>query len=255
MTWGVDFDPLAPASDGPAGAGDDYLRAIHLALSTVFSGVSTEIEKGVGNGAPSSSDWTALWDTIASLQAAQGAFPVGMITMWAGSVASIPTGWVLCGPNNAPAPDLSDRFIVGVGNTYNPGDTGGSSSGAAETGAGGDGTVNLTISDHLITENNLPKHSHHVARDDAATNDISAFNTLAKDWRNSGSGESGEDHYILHGAANSVADVGLTNEAGGVSSPSGLSHSGATVALPSHTHTLSGGLPPYYALCYIYYTG
>lgn len=50
--------------------------------------------------------------------------PVGGIILWSGSVASIPTGWALCDGNNG-TPDLTDRFVVGAGDTYDPGDTGG----------------------------------------------------------------------------------------------------------------------------------
>ena len=54
-----------------------------------------------------------------------GAFQAGMIIAWSGSVASIPTGFVLCdGSNNTP--DLRDRFIIGAGNNYNVDATGGS---------------------------------------------------------------------------------------------------------------------------------
>jgi len=47
-----------------------------------------------------------------------------MIVMWSGSIVSIPAGWVLCDGTNG-TPDLRDKFIVGAGGTYNPGDTGG----------------------------------------------------------------------------------------------------------------------------------
>jgi len=54
-----------------------------------------------------------------------GAFVSGMIIAWSGSVANIPTGFVLCnGSNNTP--DLRDRFIIGAGNNYNVDATGGS---------------------------------------------------------------------------------------------------------------------------------
>lgn len=39
--------------------------------------------------------------------------PVGGIIMWSGSIASIPTGWVLCNGSNG-TPDLRNRFIVGA---------------------------------------------------------------------------------------------------------------------------------------------
>lgn len=52
------------------------------------------------------------------------AFYTGMIMMWSGSIATIPTGWALCNGSNG-TPDLRNRFIVAAGSTYNPGDTGG----------------------------------------------------------------------------------------------------------------------------------
>ena len=39
--------------------------------------------------------------------------PTGVIVMWSGSVATIPSGFVLCDGNNS-TPDLRDRFIVGA---------------------------------------------------------------------------------------------------------------------------------------------
>ena len=40
-------------------------------------------------------------------------FVTGMIIMWNSTVASIPSGWVLCDGNNS-TPDLRDKFIVGA---------------------------------------------------------------------------------------------------------------------------------------------
>lgn len=54
-----------------------------------------------------------------------GAFQAGMIIAWSGSTASIPTGFVLCDGSNS-TPDLRDRFIIGAGNNYSVGATGGS---------------------------------------------------------------------------------------------------------------------------------
>jgi hypothetical protein len=69
-----------------------------------------------------------------------GTIPVGVIVMWSGSVASIPTGWALCNGSNG-TPDLRNRFVVGAGNVYNPGNTGGADS------------VNLTVTQ-------IPTHGH-----------------------------------------------------------------------------------------------
>ena len=51
--------------------------------------------------------------------------PSGCIVIWSGSVASIPSGWVLCNGSSG-TPDLRNRFVVGAGSTYAVGDTGGS---------------------------------------------------------------------------------------------------------------------------------
>jgi hypothetical protein len=42
----------------------------------------------------------------------------GMGMFWTGSIATIPTGWIL-------DTNSRDMFIIGAGNLYNPGDTGG----------------------------------------------------------------------------------------------------------------------------------
>lgn len=41
------------------------------------------------------------------------AIPSGLITMWSGTIASIPSGWYLCDGNNS-TPDLRDKFIIGA---------------------------------------------------------------------------------------------------------------------------------------------
>lgn len=50
--------------------------------------------------------------------------PSGCIIMWSGTTSNIPTGFALCDGNNG-TPDLRDRFIIGAGNTYTAGATGG----------------------------------------------------------------------------------------------------------------------------------
>ena len=52
--------------------------------------------------------------------------PSGVIVMWSGTIATVPSGWYLCDGQNG-TPNLLDRFIVGAGNLYSMNDTGGSS--------------------------------------------------------------------------------------------------------------------------------
>ncbi len=51
----------------------------------------------------------------------------GVIVMWSGSSATIPSGWALCDGTNG-TPDLRDRFVVGAESSYEVGATGGASS-------------------------------------------------------------------------------------------------------------------------------
>jgi len=52
--------------------------------------------------------------TTAFVQTAlSGAFSTGMIMMWSGTIATIPTGWVLCNGSNS-TPDLRNKFVIGA---------------------------------------------------------------------------------------------------------------------------------------------
>ena len=62
---------------------------------------------------------------IATTAFVRDIIPSGVILMWSGSIASIPSGWLLCDGNNS-TPDLRNRFIVGAGSTYSVAGTGGS---------------------------------------------------------------------------------------------------------------------------------
>ena len=72
------------------------------------------------------------------------AFVAGMIMLWSGSSATIPSGWLLCDGSNS-TPDLRNRFVVGATSTYAVGATGGSADAIV---------VSHT---HTITD---PGHSH-----------------------------------------------------------------------------------------------
>lgn len=50
--------------------------------------------------------------------------PSGVIMLWSGSSLNIPEGYVLCDGNNG-TPNLTDKFILGAGNSYASGAIGG----------------------------------------------------------------------------------------------------------------------------------
>jgi hypothetical protein len=68
---------------------------------------------------------TTAFVTTAIAAATAALVPAGMIMIWSGSVGSIPTGWTLCNGSNS-TPDLRDKFVIGAGNSYAVGGTGGS---------------------------------------------------------------------------------------------------------------------------------
>jgi len=51
--------------------------------------------------------------------------PAGGIIMWSGTTANIPSGWALCDGQNG-TPNLTNKFVIGAGNTYAVNATGGS---------------------------------------------------------------------------------------------------------------------------------
>ena len=97
------------------------------------------------------------------VNATAGGVPAGTIVMF--NSATAPSGWALCDGNNS-TPDLRDKFIVGAGNSYNQGSTGGSkdavvishSHGTGNLGTGSDGSHSHSSGNYAT--NNTGTHSH-----------------------------------------------------------------------------------------------
>jgi len=90
------------------------------------------------------------------------ALPTGMIVWWSPLNGPIPSGWAECnGVDNAPGPDLRDRFIVARGAAHAADSTGGAST---HTHAG--------HADHVFTQPSA--HANHVVTQPTAHGAISA---------------------------------------------------------------------------------
>ncbi len=61
-----------------------------------------------------------------SSQTTAAIIPSGVIVMWHGTLATIPSGWALCDGTNG-TPNLTDKFVYGCSPSENPGATGGDS--------------------------------------------------------------------------------------------------------------------------------
>ena len=161
------------------------------------------------------------------------AFVTGMIILWYGNTGNIPTGFVLCNGQNG-TPDLRDRFVVGAGSAYSPGNTGGSQ--------------NVTLS-----TSQLPSHNHSISVS-GTTSNKSLTGDITKI----------SECYNVAGGATGV----FTKKGTGNSPVTGASSNSPTAGVDfdashDHTFTASGtsgnqgsgssieNRPPYYALCYI----
>ena len=200
------------------------------------------------------------------------AVPAGVITLWSGSIASIPTGWSLCNGSSG-TPDLRDRFVVGAGTTY------------AVNATGGANTVTLDAT-------MIPAHTHSLSAS-GTTSGQSAGHTHT--FSGTTSGQSATHTHTVNDAGHAhtfSSTLAKTDAVGGGSNTiktredgttttstvtTGISlnnasadhshtYSGTTSAVSGdHTHTVTvtgtsgsagGGLahenrPPYFALAYI----
>ena len=170
-----------------------------------------------GQALVSAGSGTPTWGNI---------FVAGMIMMWSGTIATIPSGWLLCNGSSS-TPDLRDKFIIGAS---------ADSGGAAKTNVTASytqtgGTKDAIVVSHTHTGTSTvtdPQHNH-------------TPQTL-------GSAQAGSDN----GGAPVDASTGYGT--GRTSSVTSSSSTGITVATSISTEGSSGtnqNLPPYYALAFI----
>ena len=62
---------------------------------------------------------------LSTIPTSNTTLPAGCIIIWSGSTGSIPSGFVICDGTNS-TPDLRNSFVLGAGNSYTVGQTGGS---------------------------------------------------------------------------------------------------------------------------------
>ena len=144
-------------------------------------------------------------------------FVTGMIILWYGNTGNIPTGFVLCDGSNS-TPDLRDRFVVGAGSAYSPGNSGGSSS--------------VTLS-----ESQLPSHNHSAS---SSVNDPGHHHEYIDQYVVINNG------YRPWPASNNDCaqrNIDTTNATTGITVSTTIGNTGSGSAIENR--------PPYYALCYI----
>ena len=145
------------AADAAAASGDFTVEG----QTTLKGGLA--VQGGVNAGALSATSLSVTGNISAGTAGSfsgYGTIPVGGIIMWSGSASNVPDGWKLCnGSYNTP--DLRNRFIVGAGDEYGVGHTG--------------GQKQVTL-----TTNEMPRHYHEYVGDDQLRNIESGCSTLMR---------------------------------------------------------------------------
>jgi len=154
---------------------------------------------------------------IIGVQPTTGAtIPAGLISMWSGSIGSIPSGWYLCDGSNG-TPNLTDRFIIGAGSTYAVNGTGGATSVTLVT-------ANMPAHTHTATVTD-PGHTHVIA-----TPVTGLTSGGASGWQGTNTGNS----YTVSSSSTNSATTGITVSNASIGSGSSFSI-----------------IPSYYALAFI----
>jgi microcystin-dependent protein len=274
QAWDANLDQIAAlaVTDGNiiVGNGSAWVAESGATARTSL-GLGTAATLNVGTGANN----IVQLNGSAQLPAVDGSLltgiagiPAGVIAIWSGSTASIPSGWVICDGTNS-TPDLRDRFIVGAGSTY------------AVAATGGANTVALATA-------NLAAHTHTgtTASDGAHTHTVSGNTSNTGDHTHNGSTSNTGSHshnvtfnFATNDAPNVPQAIGPSPSSGtnttATSNTGAHSHNFTTANAGTHSHTLSGtadsagahthtfttastgsgtaheNRPPYYALAYI----
>jgi hypothetical protein len=166
--------------------------------------------------AASGTNTTQVATTAFVKSAVDASFTTGMIMMWSGTIATIPTGWVLCNGSNS-TPDLRNKFIIGA-HSDTTGVAYSTVTGSNTQTGGTKDAINVSHTHTATSTVTDPGHTHQIPNADGAL-----FGTSANSNR-------------------------------GMSASTSSSTTGITVATSISTEGSSGtnqNLPPYYALAFI----
>ena len=244
-----DIDPATPTAEDNAGLGDDQIRQFKTDVQVCFPAVDGEITNtGASQDAgdtdpPDAATFSALFTRMAALESGAGSvFPLGIIMLWNGPLNTIPSSWTLCNGtnvNNIEVPDLTDQFVMAAGGTYAPGAAGG---------AVGSGTT---------SEDGDHNHSgtHPTAISMAELPNELADAIYADTYSGPGSMDHDQTLTVATGDNNTENAPVSRNAPFTVNGVGGQGHTHGMAGSGTHAHSLTGALPPYYALAYICYVG
>jgi microcystin-dependent protein len=202
----------------------------------------------INNLAPGVANSDAL--TVAQLKDYE---PIGTIKLWSGTPANIYSAfgpnWVLCNGQNG-TPNLMDKFVIGAGNAYASGATGGTTSYTLSV-------ANMPVHNHGISD---PGHNHGVNDPGHAhgVNDPGhAHSYISPQFPSGGSNsyQNGPQNTTwraenINWATTSASGTGISIAGSGTGIWLNGSGTGISVQNAGSGAALTI-IPPYYALCYV----
>jgi len=216
------------AKDGlPTGNSGKIVKGteIDTELTAVASAISSkaDLNSPALTGTPTAPTASAATNTTQIATTAfvlANAIPSGLISMWYGTIATIPTGWVLCNGSNS-TPDLRNKFVIGAHTD---------SVGVAYSTVTGSNTQTGGTKDAIVVS-----HTHTAT---SVVTDPGHLHTFT-------------NYSVSNGGATTPV-ISTSNTTATVSTNSAVT--GISVATTNSTEGSSGtnqNLPPYYALAYI----
>jgi hypothetical protein len=151
---------------------------------------------------------------LTTVPTSNATLPAGCIIIWSGSTGSIPSGFVICDGSNG-TPDLRNSFVLGAGNNYTVGQTGGS------------------------TDAIVVSHTHTATSTSTVTDPGHFHNTYG----------------AYGGGGNPGGSLNINNPGGQnqsvTTATTGITVATATTNASAGTSGTNANMPPYYALAYI----
>lgn len=270
----------SPAGSEPVGTNlDDYVRALSAFIAQLYGGTYLPTQTVNYNNQAITGLAAAPTDptSAVNLQQLINSRTVGEVRMWSGTAtqtavaAAWGAGWFLCNGANG-TPNLMDRFIVGSGNSYTTGNTGG-------------------IATYSLTTSQLPVHNHGVTDPGHAHSvyDPGHAHSVADPTHAHGVADPGHSHAqpnlgsVQAGSDNGGTGVAVANSYGtsrgqgpvsasgtgigiyGAATGIGIYAAGTNIGIYANMTGISTqntgtgasieNRPPYYALAYVMYTG
>lgn len=222
----------------PTGNSNKIVKGTELDIE--FTAISSAIASKANSDSPSFTGTPTVPTATAGANTTQiascafvlaNSIPSGIISMWSGTIASIPSGWYLCNGSNG-TPDLRNKFIVGADADVTSLAKTTITGSATQTGGSKD-AVNVS-------------HTHTATVDTVSL--TGTITGISESFNNSGSCSGIFTKQTGYG----VTVTPIQNDAGnGGQATLDASHTHAVTNSTEGSSGTNANLPPYYALAFI----